>query len=163
MDEGTLFLAVMYNDYGILNEALLEIEKHFGVVFFKIRDYDFKFTDYYNDEFGSNLKKTIFVLDSKIKKEDLVEIKILCTQIEGEFSQDGKRSVNIDPGYFNGKEAVLASFKNKDFKEDLGDAIFAHKVLEFDGSKARDFFHTFADFKSKDAHDFFLNIKALYY
>mgnify|MGYP001592809108 FL=1 len=57
----------------------------------------------------------------------------------------------------------MASFKGKDFKEDLGDAVFAHKVLEFRGDKVGDFFHTFADFKSNDVRDFFLNIKALYY
>ena len=161
MDEGTLFLAVMYNDDGVLTEALAEIEKHFSAVFFKMRYYDFDFTDYYKDEFGDNLKKTVFVLDPKIMKEDLVDIKMLCSQIEGDFSKEGKRSINIDPGYFNQEEVVLASFKGKDFKEELEDGVFAHKVLEFDGNAANDPPHTFADFKSKDVHDFFLNMKRL--
>ena len=164
MDEGTLFLSIMYKEEKVLKEALNHIERDIGTVFFKIKDYDFNFTDYYEKEFGSGLKKTIYVFDGRIKKDELVEIKVLCGQIELDFADEisGKRSINIDPGYFNEMEVVLASFKGKEFKEDLGDGIFAHKVLEFEDGKAKEFFHTFEDFKSKDVQDFFINMSVLY-
>ena len=159
MDEGTLFLAIMYKEEKVLKEALKYIERDIGTVFFKMKDYGFNFTDYYKEEFGSELKKTILVFDRKIKKDELVEIKVLCWQIESDFAdENGKRAIDIDPGYFNEEEVVLASFRGKDFKEDLGDGVFAHKVLEFEDGNVKDFFHTFSDFKSKDVQDFFMNM-----
>lgn len=161
-ESGRLFFALMYKDKEILKEALKELEMEFGNAFFKIKDYEFNFTDYYEKEFGRDLKKTIFIFDTRVNKEDLVEIKILCSQIESNFSDDnGKRTIDTDPGYFNKKEVILASFKGKDFKEYLEEDVFAHKILEFDGNKIKDFFHTFEDFKSKHVQDFFLNIVRL--
>lgn len=159
MEGGNLFLAVMYGDKEALKNSIEEIEKNIGAVFFRMKEYDFNFTDYYESEFGSNLKKTICVFGIFIEKHELAEAKILCSQIEADLArEDGKRTVNIDPGYFNEKEVVLASFKKKDFKEEMGESVFAHKVLEFDGIKVNEFFHTFPDFRSKDVKDFFLNL-----
>ena len=160
MEEGRLFLAIMHRDEEILQDAVSELETEFGEAVSKSAEYNFNFTDYYKDEFGYGLKKRIYAFGAKINKADLVETKILCSLIELRFSDDddGKRVINIDPGYFSEKEAVLASFKEKDFKENLGDGVFAHKVLEFNGNKINDFFHTFADFKSKAVQEFFLEL-----
>ena len=58
--------------------------------------------------------------------------------------------------FINNKEVILASFKKKDFKEDLGNGVYAHKVLEFDNGKAEEFWHTFPDYKSRLVEEFFL-------
>ena len=70
---------------------------------------------------------------------------------------NNKRTINIDPGYANKNEVVLASFKGKDFKENLGNNVFAHKVLEFNDGKAKEFWHTFPDFKQKELQKFLLS------
>jgi len=158
MGNEKLFFALMYKDKEILEKALNDLKNNFGDVITKSQEYDFDFTDHYEEEFGSDLKKTIIVFDNKINKENLSEIKILCSQIEKEFCSDNKRTVNIDPGYFNGKEVVLASFKGKRFKESLDNGVFAHKVLEFENGRVNDFFHTFADFKDNTVKDFFKRI-----
>ena len=153
-----LFFALMYKDREILNNVLNELKNNFGNIVSKSPEYDFNFTDYYEDEFGSNLKKIIIVFDDKIDKDDLSKIKILCSQIEMEHSSWNKRKINIDPGYLNSGEVVLASFKGKDFKEDIGQGVYAHKVLEFNNGQIKDFFHTFPDFKSSTVKDFFKGI-----
>ena len=58
----------------------------------------------------------------------------------------------------NDKGIVLASFKYRDFKEDIGEGVYAHKVLEFDNGEIKSFFHTFPDFKNKLVQDFFLSL-----
>src|SRR3989338_10516468 len=124
MGEGRLFFAIMHHDEEILQDAVSELETEFGEAVSKSAEYNFNFTDYYKDEFGNSLKKRIYAFGTKINKADLVETKILCSLVELIFSNgDGKRTINIDPGYFNEKEAVLASFKEKDFKENLGDGV----------------------------------------
>ena len=151
-----LFFALMYKDNNILENTISLLKNNYGEIKNKSSEYDFNFTDYYEKEFGTNLKKTIIIFDKKINKNDLVEIKNKITEIEKEFSVDGKRTVNIDPGYVNNKEVVLATFKKKDFKEDLGNGVYAHKVLEFNG-EVKEFWHTFRDYREKKIKDFLLN------
>ena len=154
-----LFFAIMFKDKEILTNVINELKNNFGNIVSKSPEYDFNFSSHYEDEFGSNLKKTIVVFDNKISKDNLADIKIICSQIEKEFcSDDDKRAANIDPGYFNDKEVVLASFKRKRFKENLDNGVFAHKVLEFGNGRVNDFFHTFADFKSNTVKEFFISI-----
>jgi len=87
-----------------------------------------------------------------------LKLKNKIAEIEKKYSVEGKRKINIDPGYFNDKEVILASYKGKVFKKDLGEGIFIHKVLEFDNGKVKDFFHTFLDFKSKLLQEYFLSL-----
>lgn len=157
---GNLFFALMYKDSNILEKTIDLLKNNFGSIASKSPEYDFDFTDYYEKEFGNNLKKIIIIFSKEINKKDLAEIKIKITEIEKKYSSEGKRRINIDPGYVNNKEVVLASFRKKSVKEDLGKGIYAHKVLEFDNGKVKEFWHTFQDYKSKLVQEFFLsNIK----
>jgi len=153
-----LFFAIMFKDYKILEESIDDLKNNFGSIISKCSEYDFNYTDYYEKEFGSNLKKIIIIFDKKIIEKDLIEIKNKTAEIEKKYSVGGKRKINIDPGYFNDKEVILASYKRKDFKKDLGEGVFIHKVLEFDNGKVKEFFHTFPDFKSKLLQEYFLSI-----
>ena len=78
----------------------------------------------------------------------MVSIKKETTDLEKKFSVDGKRQANIDPGYIGQYELVLASFKRgRGYKQELGDGVYAHKVLEFDDGGVQTFWHTFPDYK----------------
>ncbi len=156
MGSGNLIFALMYKGSKILEEALTELKNNFGEVADISPEYSFNFTDYYEKEFGANLKKTIVIFNKKIEKKGLIKIKNKIAEIEKKHSLKGKRTINIDPGYINEKELVLASFKGKDFKEDLGGNVFAHKVLGFGNGKANEFGHTFPDFRQKELQKFLL-------
>lgn len=159
MEGGKLFFALMYKYKGVFEKAVEYLKDDFGAILSSSAEYDFNFTDYYTEEFGSDLKKILIVFDKIINKVDLAEIKIISSQVEDEFCDDSNRRViNIDPGYFNGKGVVLASFKGKDFKDGIGGDVFAHKVLDFDNGTIKDFFHTFPDFKSSIVKDFFIKL-----
>jgi len=153
-----LFFAIMFKDKEILNKVINDIKNNFGNIVSESPEYDFNFTSHYEDEFGSNLKKTIIVFNDKIQKNQLINIKNKTNEIEKKYLKNNNRQINIDPGYFNDKEVVLASFKGKRFKERLDNDVFAHKVLEFENDRVNDFFHTFADFKSKLVQEFFLSL-----
>ncbi|MBR9699772.1 DUF4416 family protein [Candidatus Woesearchaeota archaeon] len=139
-----LLIAVMYKDSP--QKALDILKKEYGNVLTQTKEYDFTFTDYYEKEFGKNLKKTIFIFEKKIEKKDLVEIRERTGEIEQQLSLDGKRTVNIDPGYISKKELVLATKKSQSYKKELGKGVFAHKVLGFNG-EVKTFHHTFKDYK----------------
>ena len=157
MKQGNLLFALMYQDNDILEKTINELKNRFGKIKTKSQEYDFDFTDYYEEEFGISLKKTITIFNKKINKKDLVDIKVLSNNIEKRYSENNKRKINIDPGFVNKTGVFLASFKKKDFKENLGSGVYCHKVLEFNGNEIKTFFQTFPDFKSKLVNDFFLN------
>jgi len=155
-----LFIAVMWNNMDDYSKVIKTLEQKFGKILKQSEEYDFDaYTNHYEPEMGKGIKKKFLVFEKNIEKHDLVAIKKETTEIEQEFIEgedkrkytevliEGKRKINIDPGYINDKELVLASFKRKRFKEDLGEGVFAHKVLEFEDGKIVCFFHTFKDYE----------------
>jgi hypothetical protein len=145
----------MYSKEEDFSKALSVLEEEYGQVFESCPEYDFSFTDYYEQEFGKNLKKRIVVFEKDVSKEDLAAIREKTGEIEKELSLGGKRTVNIDPGYISSSELVLATKKFRQFKEDIGGGVYAHKVLEFKGDDVVMFKHTFADYKLDRNIEFF--------
>ncbi len=156
-----LFIAVMYSSEDIFNKAKNDLIAKYGNIKAESFAYDFSFTDYYKDEMGSNLKKRFLIFNKEISKQDLIEIKFFITEIEKKYSQDNKRTIYIDPGYLSSKELVLATFKQRSFKEKIHDKVWLHKVLEFNENNIKHFFHTFADYKLKENQQFLLDEKPL--
>jgi len=174
-----LMIAVMYSDEGLYLECKKELVELFGEIFFESEAYDFdKFTSYYSDEMGKGLVKRFIIFEKpiekislndksikikSIKKESLIKknlkkIKFKTTEIEKKYSKDGKRQINLDPGYLSSSELVLASFKKgTNYKEDVGDGVYLHKVLEFEKDKVIMFWHTFPDYKEN--WEFFIENK----
>ncbi|MFH2028757.1 MAG: DUF4416 family protein [Nanoarchaeota archaeon] len=143
-----LIIAIMYSDNGTYVKVKSILIEKYGLIKKETEPYDFdKFTSYYEKEMGKGIIKRFLIFDKEIEKNDLVKIKHETTEVEKEFSIDNKRTINLDPGYLNNKELVLASFKKgTNYKEDMGQGVYAHKVLEFNG-EIKTFWHTFPDYK----------------
>lgn len=158
---GNIFFVIMFSDKKLYLQCENLLVEKFGKIITNFT-YNFdKFTDYYEKEFGSGLSKTILILNKKLLRQDLKNLKLFSIEAEKKFSYGTKRRINIDPGFFSYKEVVLASLKGKEFKENAGDNIFYHKVLEFDNGKIKDFFHTFPDYKSTQVKEFFSNVSKI--
>ncbi|MBU0614635.1 MAG: DUF4416 family protein [Nanoarchaeota archaeon] len=143
-----LLIAVMYPDEENLDKVKSDLVKEYGLIIKESEPYDFTtFTSYYEPEMGAKILKRFLIFEKKISKNDMIEIKKKITEFEKKYSVDGKRTINLDPGYISSTELVLATCKGKGFKEKLGDKVWAHKVLEFKDGEAIAFYHTFADYK----------------
>lgn len=154
-----LLMAVMYSEKEALDKAVIELKNQFGEIDDESGEYDFTFTDYYEKESGKNLKKRFISFKKIINDEELAKIRIQTGKIEDKFRIDNKRTVNIDPGYISEEGVFMASLKHRPFKTEIGDGIFLHKVLGFNGDEIIEFNHTFADYKLKENQDFFLKVK----
>ena len=156
-----LFMAIMYSSEDVFTKTKNDLISKYGEVKAEGSSYAFSFTDYYEKEMGSNLKKKFLIFNKEISKQDLIDIKLFITEIEEKYSINNKRTINIDPGYLSSKEFVLATFKQRSFKEKIHDKVWLHKVLEFDGNNIKHFFHTFADYKDKNNQKFIVSNKPL--
>ena len=149
MDKGKLLIAIMYSDKSVYAKCKNDLIDSFGRIEKESDEYNFdKFTSYYAKEMGNGLVKRFVVFKKEIDKEGLKKAKLKTTEIEKKFSKENKRAINLDPGYLSSSELVLASFKKgTNYKEDVGDGVYLHKVLEFDKGKIITFWHTFPDYR----------------
>jgi hypothetical protein len=89
-------------------------------------------------------------------------MKLLTNEIEAAFLSNGRRQVNIDPGYLTGANVILATTKNFDHRMYLGKGIYGDVHLRY----RREKFHfndwTYPDYKDMMVIDFFARLRKVY-
>lgn len=145
-------------DMSLYEKCKKELIELYGEIQVEGQEYDFdKFTKYYQEEMGYGIAKRFLIFKKTLEKKDIADIKIKTTEIEKNFAIDDKRTINLDPGFISKEELVLASFKKgTNYKEQISDTVYAHKVLEFKEDDAIEFWHTFPDYRANK--EFFLDL-----
>lgn len=109
----------------------------------------FDYTSYYEREMGAPLFRRIFAFEKLIQQSALAQIKIKTNRIEEQYSQDGKRRVNIDPGYLVHERFVLASGKNYSHRIYLSEGIYADLTLIYHQGSFRKLPWTYPDYADR--------------
>lgn len=156
------FTAVFYTDSNLLEIAKGKLIQNFGEIDYESPSFDFNFTDYYREEMGENIKRIFYSFKDLIMPDKIVDIKIKTSLIEDELAIDGKRRVNIDPGYMDYFKVVLASFKFGGQKVYLGKGVYADITLWYEKGKFKPLITCFPDFKSNIYEKVLLKIRELY-
>lgn len=95
------------------------------------------FSPSYTRELGNNIKRCFYVFKDLQTPENLPDFKLATNDIERCFSVnpevEEKRKVNIDPGYLNGLQVIVASTKRYGNRVYLRDGIYADLTLYYDG------------------------------
>jgi hypothetical protein len=143
-------------DFSRIREAL---ENLFGPVEDHSPVFEFTFTRYYEDEMGSGLKKIFFSFNDLMKPEDLAGMKIRTHTVEAEWSEQGKRRVNLDPGYITGGKLVLASTKDFSHRIYLDHGIYGDVQLRFVRGRFLVSEWTYPDYQTELAMTFFKNVR----
>lgn len=91
----------------------------------------FTHTDYYAGEMGSPLHRRMAVFKPLIDQQQLPAIKHFTNHIEARHAIDGRRRVNIDPGYLLAERFVLATGKNYSHRIFIGKGIYADLTLVY--------------------------------
>lgn len=157
------FVGVIWHPQIRLEEIQRIIEDAFGLIDTVSDTFSFTITAYYQEEMGEGLRRVFYSLKNLAGAEELMAFKRHCCQIENEFFRNqGKRCVNLDPGYLDAQKLVLASNKAGGHKVYLGGGTFADMVLHFHKGSYQAFEWTFPDFKTSQYHDFFWKIREVY-
>ncbi|MBZ0256045.1 DUF4416 family protein [bacterium] len=123
---------VLYRDKAIFAKVLQRVEAHFGLADYFSPEHPFVETEYYQEEMGPDLVRRYFSLQELMYPDALVHMKHLSNQWEEEFSVDGKRTINLDPGYMHGAKLVLASCKNFSHRLYLGRGIYGEITMRYE-------------------------------
>jgi hypothetical protein len=156
---GKLFCGVMYPDLELYQQAIGELVKRYGELELEGEPYDFRFTDYYQAEFGTGLKKRFVVFRTPVERVALPDIKLFTCELEKKLSNAAKRTVNIDPGYITPNNVIVASTKEFPSRIYLGKGIYGDLQLILKRAEAVPMPFTFADYKLNK--DFFLRLRRL--
>jgi len=158
-----LISAFCYNNEADVNSALNEMTGLYGPVKAKSEPFAFEHTPYYRDEMGDTLFKFYCTFERLIDPMDIVDIKLQTNIIEEKLSVNGKRNVNIDPGYIEVPKLVLATTKNYGHRIYLGKGIYGDVQLYWSRGTFQANPWTYPDYTEPDNFNFFVNARKEYF
>jgi len=124
------------------------LEKILGRIDYRGAPHPFLVSDYYEDEMGPGLRRTLVSFERLDSPTSLVRIKLATAVLEEGFLREGSRTVNIDPGYMDYFKVVLASFKQGPQKIYLDQGVFADPIMLYQHGAFTCLPWTFPDFES---------------
>ena len=146
----------------LIDQAIGQLQKIFGPTDWISPELDFDRTEYYAKEMGWPLHRRFISFETLISPSDIVEIKLTTNQVENKFLQDGKRRINIDPGYISLERLVLATGKNYTHRIYLSKGIYADLTLVFHRGSFRALEWTYKDYATPEVVGFFDDVRERY-
>ncbi|RLC66931.1 MAG: DUF4416 domain-containing protein [Chloroflexi bacterium] len=157
-----LFAGLIFNDEIFLAKAKKILISFIDKIDFESQILNFTFTDYYEKEMGKNLKRQFVSFESLMPPESIIKIKHTCWEIEKVLSVKGKRRINIDPGYLNLFQLVLATTKPYSHRIYLGERVFVEVTLIFHKGSFSPLPWTYPDYQTEGYLNIFNRLRATY-
>lgn len=165
--EAKAILFLLTNQIELAQKVIAHFEPILGPVEIQSAWHPFDQSNYYEKELGKNLKRCLVGFKNIFEPHRLVELKELTTRLEhpsplpsptrGEG--EGKRVINVDPGYVDLFKVVLASGKGGGQKVALAKEVHAYTLLRYEKGEWYPFEWTYPDFKEPTYHKDLLEIR----
>jgi len=157
-----LIASLLAGDPALLAEAESALERQMGQIDYRSELLPFEHTDYYAAEFGPHLTRQIVTLGQLVGPEELPAIKRQTNDLEWNMAGEGRRRVNIDPGYVSLSKLVLATTKDHAHRLYLGQGIYGEVTLAYQRGRFRPWPWTYPDYGSERMCALFLQIRDRY-
>jgi len=146
----------------LIDKVIGELEEILGPTDWVSPGLFFDRTKYYAREMGWPLHRRFISFKKLIRPEDIVDAKLATNKVEKNHLQDGRRQINIDPGYISLERLILATGKNYTHRIYLSKGIFADLTLIFHKGSFRPLEWTYRDYADPVAIDLFNNERERY-
>ena len=158
-----LIAGLISNDEALFDKAGARLEKRLkNKIDFESDVMDFTYTDYYDKEMGGGLKRKFLSFKRLVRLEGIAKVKLETNNIEKRFCIDGKRAVNIDPGYVDMAKLVVLSTKDYSHRVHIGNGIFAEVTLHYKYRRFNFWPWTYPDYRSGEYARIFGIIRDIY-
>ncbi len=154
-EKALLFLALLFAAKEIIDVSLPILGEHFGDILFETPEAAWSHSHYYDKELGTPVIRRFIFFRSLFDAARLPEIKLQTNSLEDAFSREGKRRINIDPGYITSSKVVLASAKDYSHRLYLGRGIYGEVALYFQGNRFHPMPYTYQDYREPGGVDMF--------
>jgi hypothetical protein len=155
-----IFTAVLFAPGVDIQKVLNELKEKIGEPLATSRDVDFVWSDYYEMEMGKGLKRVFVVYKAIVQRDEIVAVKRLTDQMEKEYSLDGKRTINIDPGLVCMENLILATNKPFFHRIYLTDGVYAEVTMFYKhGTYNPIEYWTYPEYRSTPVLEFFNGVR----
>lgn len=117
---------------------------------------------YYRDELGAPIYRKFMFFGRIIDASTLPDIKILTDSLESLNMSDGKRRINLDPGYLTEAKVILATTKNYSHRIYLGRGIYAEQEYIFSKGSYLPLSHAYHDYRKPEYLGLFMQARTLF-
>jgi len=150
-----LFVGTLHADSKAFDAAKRLLTQNFGDILFSSSRVPWNHSSYYKDELGWPIYRQFIFFRTLIDPGALADIKIKTNEFEYSLAVNGKRSVNLDPGYLTLFNIVLASTKNYAHRIYLGKGIYGEATLVYINNSYTPHLFTYRDYQEKSSIDIF--------
>jgi hypothetical protein len=138
------------------------LARRFGEIDLESPVLPFTFTQYYSDEMGDALSRCWVSFLPLKERAYLAVAKHIAAMIEVDLAREGRRTVNIDPGYADDAQVVLATAKNFSHRIYIGAGYYAEVTLMYVHKVYKSNEWTYPDYKTREALEFFDRARRAY-
>ncbi len=160
-EKALLFVGTLYSNAGYYLRAREILTEEFGGIVLESRESPWDYSEYYREEMGWPIFRRFIAFEGIIDPSSIREIKLLTNLLEERLSLDGKRQINLDPGYLTPSKVVLATTKNYAHRVYLGKGIYAEVTLYYRKGAYRAHEFTYRDYGSREYIEFFTDLRHL--
>jgi hypothetical protein len=157
-----LIMSLITADDQLLQQAVRAVADRYGEVDFASEVLPFDFTQYYAPEMGQGLFRRLITFRPLINRESLVKIKRETNELEAAFAVQGRRRINIDPGYLCAEHLILATTKGYTHRPYLGAGIYADLTLIYRDGGFHPLEWTYADYASTQIKKILQGVRTRY-
>ncbi|HCY88089.1 MAG TPA: DUF4416 domain-containing protein [Desulfobacteraceae bacterium] len=161
-DPAKLVISVFMKERTDLGRIFSDLEEIGGPLDVMSPWLDFDFTDYYYKEMGAPLYRKLLAFKPLIGQDELAGIKLFTNRIEGRFAEDGRRRINIDPGYLLPSRFILATGKDYSHRIYIGEQIYADLTLMVSKNGFKTLEWTYPDYASDQVFRFLGQVREKY-
>lgn len=163
-EEEKLIIGVIYSDKELLEQALDILVREFGEWDAVSEEFSFskEFSDYYDEELCGEGFRRIYSFKNTVDPSRQADIKIRTNEIEQLLAIDGKRHVNLDPGFINHGRLLLATTKKAGFRIPLKDGIYTEMTLYYARGAWQKLPWTYRDYQSERVQRFITEVRHNY-
>ena len=114
----------------------------------------FDFTSYYADEMGDDLVRKWVAFETLRERAYLARAKHIAVWLEHRLASGARRAVNIDPGYVDAAQVVLATAKNYSHRIYIGLGYYAEVTLTYEHGAFKFLEWTYPDYRTHEGLSF---------
>ena len=157
-----LIIAVLISYQDMFDKLVKKLTDTFGPLDYKSGFLNFDYTDYYDSEMGSTIKRVFLSFQDLISPDNLADIKIRTNEIENNFLINQKRKANIDPGMLSVKRFILATTKDNGHRIPLQKGIYGEVTLLYVNKNFKPLPWTYIDYQSEEYSEILKKIRTIY-
>ncbi len=157
-----LIIPMFSEDETLFQMAESRLQEAFGPIDYRSGTLPFEHTSYYTPEFGPGLLRKFVAFRRLVDPGSLAAIKHTTNAVEEALASDGKRRINLDPGYISQSKLVLATTKNHGHRIYLGKGIYAEVTLRYRNKAFRPWEWTYPDYRTEEYVEILEEIRSIY-